>query len=344
MNIIKHETKFCVACMKEHDVATVEVSDFNIFKGKEVEYTAVYDYCDKTDSYFSTEEQITSNDISMKNAYRKSIGLLTSDEISAIRKKYGISQSDLALLLGWGAKTITRYESHQVQDHAHDTILRKLAEDPEWFCELLGKAKESFSESTYAKYQATATQLFENAQDMYLCKSIAAQYAKFDGDVECCGASKLNINKIKDVIRYFSNAERVVQLFKVKLMKMLWYADSLAFKRRGHSITGLAYVAMPMGAVPIGHRLITDLQGINCVELDSSDPNGYTSYRFLPTADKTYPNLSEGEIQILEDIISAFGSYSKREIVERMHKEDAFIETAQHDIIQYKYAKRLSLS
>jgi len=35
----------------------------------------------------------------------------------------GISQSDLCLLLGWGGKTITRYESHQVQDIAHDTIL-----------------------------------------------------------------------------------------------------------------------------------------------------------------------------------------------------------------------------
>lgn len=29
------------------------------------------------------------------------------------------------MLLGWGGKTITRYESHQVQDKAHDTILKK---------------------------------------------------------------------------------------------------------------------------------------------------------------------------------------------------------------------------
>lgn len=66
------------------------------------------------------------NDIRLKDAYRRSEGLLTSTEISAIRGKYGISQNDLCVLLGWGGKTITRYESHQVQDKAHDTILKKI--------------------------------------------------------------------------------------------------------------------------------------------------------------------------------------------------------------------------
>ena len=41
------------------------------------------------------------------------------------------------MLLGWGGKTITRYESHQVQDKAHDTILKKIDQDPEWFLSLL---------------------------------------------------------------------------------------------------------------------------------------------------------------------------------------------------------------
>lgn len=34
-------------------------------------------------------------------------------------------------MLGWGSKTITRYESHQVQDRAHDTILKKISHDPD---------------------------------------------------------------------------------------------------------------------------------------------------------------------------------------------------------------------
>ena len=65
------------------------------------------------------------NDMRLKDAYRESEGLLTSAEIVAIRKQYGITQKDLCILLGWGSKTITRYESHQVQDRAHDTILKR---------------------------------------------------------------------------------------------------------------------------------------------------------------------------------------------------------------------------
>ena len=90
--------------------------------------------------------QMQDNDIKLKDAYRKKEDLLTSAQIGEIRAKYGISQSDLCLLLGWGGKTITRYESHQVQDRAHDTILKKIDQDPEWFLSLLNGAKENLSQ------------------------------------------------------------------------------------------------------------------------------------------------------------------------------------------------------
>ncbi len=80
---------------------------------------------------------------------------LICTHFAAIRARYGISQSDLCLLLGWGAKTVTRYESHQVQDIAHDTILRKLDSAPEWFLRLLHAGKESLSAVSYAKYLET---------------------------------------------------------------------------------------------------------------------------------------------------------------------------------------------
>jgi putative zinc finger/helix-turn-helix YgiT family protein len=94
--------------MEEHDVQTVLIRESNVFKGVPVEYDAEYFYCDKADETYADEQQISSNDIAMKNAYRVASGLLTSDQIAAIRARYGISQSDLCLLLGWGAKTITR--------------------------------------------------------------------------------------------------------------------------------------------------------------------------------------------------------------------------------------------
>ena len=53
--------------------------------------------------------------------------------------------------------------------------------------------------------------------------------------------------------------------------------------------------------------------------------------------------LTEEDKEILQAVIEKLGSKSKDSIVQYMHKERAYIETAPRDIIQYKYALELSL-
>lgn len=337
---IRTETQQCLACMKTHGVQIVEVTETNIFKGQEVEYLAVYEYCEFADVFSATEEMLNENDKRMKDSYRKAVGLLQGSEIAAIRKKYGISQSDLAVLLGWGEKTITRYESHQVQDRAHDAVLRKIDADPEWFCSMLERNKNAFTPASFQKYKETATKLLEGSSDCYLRKGIKAAYARFDGSVELCGNKPLDINKVIDVIRYFSNSEKVLNLYKVKLFKLMWYADALFFKRYGTSITGLAYASLPMGEVPVCANSIVCLNGIHCQEEEHTD---FTGFHFLPTEDKNYHFLSRAEIEVLDTIIDRFGATSSRDIVNTMQTERAYIETAPQAIIQYKYAESLSI-
>ena len=341
MNVLKKEKMLCVCCMEEHDVQTVVVRENNVFKGIPVEYDAEYHFCDRADEIYADERQSSINDIAMKNAYRKISGLLTTDQISAIRLKYGISQSDLCLLLGWGGKTITRYEGHQVQDIAHDTILRKLDTDPEWFLKLLEGAKQSLSTASYDKYLEAGTSLFEQDHDLYLKSAIMAKYARFQRNTEFNGGITLSLDTVVDMIHYCANSPKVTNLFRVKLMKMLWYADALSYKRRRHAITGLVYRALPMGAVPVAYESIVDLSTIRCEEIEMGEATGY---KFLPTDVKEYPSLSTDDKAILDVIIQKFGMASKNEIVETMHKEDAYIETAPNDIIQFKYALSLSLS
>ncbi len=341
MKIIDTKRKLCACCMEEHDVRTVAVREENVFKGVSAAYDAEYYYCDLGDEMYADEPQLKRNDIAMKNAYRVHEGLLSSDEIAAIRARYGISQSDLCLLLGWGAKTITRYESHQVQDIAHDTILRKLDTDPEWFLKLLQSARDSLSPAAYAKYLEAGTTLFERDHDLYLKSAIMAKYARYSRDAGLSGNTVLSLDAVTDMIRYYANSPMVTGLYLVKLMKMLWYADALSFRRRGHAISGLVYRAMPRGAVPVAYESITDLSAVRCEEIDMGDGTGY---RFLPTEDRTYPALSSGDTEILDEIIRRFGNASKKEIVETMHREDAYRETAPNEPIPFRYAATLSLS
>ena len=332
--------KICPCCMEEHEVKIITIQEKNVFKGVPVEYCAEYHYCSQAEETYADEQQISTNDIAMKNAYREKMGLLTSHQISAIRARYGISQSDLCLLLGWGGKTITRYESHQVQDIAHDTILRKLAADPEWFLLLLKAKKESLSSASYEKYFEAGTILFEQDHDRYLKSAIMARYARFLHNPEANGGKELSLDVVADMIRYYANSVHVASLYLVKLMKLLWYGDALSYKRRGYAISGMAYRALPMGAVPEAYETIIDLSTIHYEEVEMGDGTGY---RFLPSEDKEYTHLSPEDMEILDAVIQRFGKLPKNEIVNTMHKEDAYTETAPHDIIQFKYAKTLSL-
>jgi len=340
MNILKKECRLCLSCMESHDILTVEVEEKNIFKGEEVIYIATYDYCENTDDYYASEEQITKNDIAMKNAYREKVGLLTSKQINEIRCKYGISQTDLSNLLGWGAKTITRYEGHQVQDVVHDSVLRKLDDDPAWYLEFLASFKYKLSETSYQKYYDTARQIYETKQNEYLFKVIKAIYARYENLTECTGGKILDLDKVIDVVRYFANSTKVKFLHKVKLMKMLWYSDALSYKKTGVSMTGLVYESLPMGAVPVAYKHIIDLKGINYIEEEFDEG---TKCIFLGDDNHNYANLSDKDINILDCIIAHFGDATKTDIVNAMHNEVAYIETAPKDIIQYKYAKELSI-
>lgn len=340
MKILKSVKQMCTCCMEEHEVKTVLVKDTAIFKGVKVGYDASYLYCDTAEELYMDEQQIRENDIRIKDAYRKVKGLLTSDEISGIRAKYGISQNDFCILLGWGGKTITRYESHQVQDKAHDTILKKIDQDAEWFLTLLCEVRETLPVEAYQRYLSTATVLYEKGQDSYLRKTIEASYAKYQGNQMFHGNTVLSLDKVVDVIRYFAASTKVTSLYKVKLMKLMWYADALSYKNRGFAITGLVYQALPMGAVPVGHNFIIDLKNVPCEEVDMGETN---AYYFAIKEATVFPALSDEDIEILDVIIEKLGRMSKDEIISFMHKERAYVETVPRDVISFKYAEGLQI-
>ena len=340
MNVINIENRFCTCCMEEHEVKTVHIMEHGSFKKVPVEYEAAYFYCDRADELYMDESQMQANDLAMKEAYRKEQGLLTSEEISTIRRKYGISQNDFCILLGWGGKTITRYESHQVQDKAHDTILKKLDQDPEWFLNLLYESKNNLSEEAYRKYFEIATVLYETNQDVYLRKSIEAQYASYHGNQMFHGNATLSLDKVVDVIRYFAASSKITNLYKVKLMKLMWFADALSYKKRGKAITGLVYLALPMGAVPVGHELIIDLKDVPCEEVDMGETY---AYHFCLKRASEYPSLDDDDKDILDIVIDKLGKMTKNEIVAFMHRQQAYKETAPKDIISFKYAESLQI-
>ncbi len=337
MKKIKSEKKLCLICMEEHEVDTVEVLDEEIYKEEEVFFKATYEYCSNADEYLETEEMIKANKLAMIDAYRKKIGLLTSDEIINIRGKYGVSQKDFSEILDWGRSTITRYENHQVQDRAHDDVLRKIDSDPKWFIEMLKRAEGRLSDKAFNKYLQEATEEFKLKQNQYLMDSIQAIYSDHQ-DENVTGGVMLDLNKVVEMINYL--AAKVCNLHKVKLMKMLWYSDALHYKRKGRAISGLVYAALPMGATPVGHDLIVSLEGVHFDIVSYGENHGY---KFKAAPEFEIKELNQLEIETLDEIILNFGDLNTAQIVERMHEEEAYKCTDSNCIIPFSLAERLSI-
>ena len=315
MKVICNNICLCKCCMRTHEVSTVEVQEQVSFKEIQVDYTAQYQYCDVAQEYYATEEQMNINDISLKNAYRKSQNLLSTDDIIAIRNMYGISQKDFCVLLGWGHKTITRYEGHQVQDKAHDCILRKLQNDPEWFIELLDESRDEISEALYNRYYNNALVQYSRKQKNYIKKALEAQYAMYQLNKSYNGNADFSLDKVISAMDYIERSENMKDMSMVKLMKLLWYSDMVSYARNNEAVTGLVYKAAADGAEPVGQEFIIDI--------------------YNTEASRECKELSLSDKVTLDYVINRLGVVNQEKIISLNRSEQAYIQTKPNDIILF---------
>ena len=176
--------------------------------------------------------------------------------------------------------------------------------------------------------------LDEEGREYLQRKALESEYVEYEDKCDENGMTNLDITKLELVISYY--ASRIFKLYKVKLMKMLWYADSLCYKLNGHSMTGLVYCHEAMGALPIGHYKIGGLQKVNMEEEFEGDS---CKYRFLPNKNLDEASLSDEEKKILDMVIDKFKSYNASQIIEYMHDEIAYKNTVDKEVIPFSLAK-----
>lgn len=138
--------KYCANCELIQDVVVrKEVHKYNVKKTKVTAEIMILTCSQCGDEVYDKDNEV-SNDIMIFDQYKKTKKLLTSKEIIKIREKYSISQVTLSKILGFGIKTITRYENGAIQDNAHDNLLRLVNSD-ENFYRLWIMSKESLTEA-----------------------------------------------------------------------------------------------------------------------------------------------------------------------------------------------------
>lgn len=286
---------------------------------------------------FQTADLMSDNQMAARNAYRKVHGLLTSDEIVAVRENYGLTQVEAARLLGWGEATIARYESKAIQDEAYDTMLRILKEDPFRAIALLDKNSDRFPEAKKMQIRTKMVEKLDSYGKEFLSRQVfASEYVKFSVPSDFNGYKLLDIDKVESVVSYF--AERIADLYKIRLMNLLWYADAVYFKTCSNSMTGLVYRHEPMGVLPVGNVSLTNLKNIN---VHVEEDHVAAKYHFYPNTALQTTELSKNETTVLDSVITRFRNYDDPLLVSCIQEEAAYTQTTPGAIIPYSLAKKM---
>lgn len=118
---------YCVECDKEVITKIIEKEETANIKGLEITCKIKVRVCPECGEELLDPDLEDENLDLFYNEYRKQKKLLSPEEIKAIRLKYNLSQTSFARLLGFGEKTIARYENGSIQDTAHDNLIRSMS-------------------------------------------------------------------------------------------------------------------------------------------------------------------------------------------------------------------------
>jgi uncharacterized phage-associated protein len=153
--------------------------------------------------------------------------------------------------------------------------------------------------------------------------------------------NEVNVDKYLEALRFLLDEHRGANnphLGKVKLMKLLYYADFDHYFRHGASITGDTYVKLEYGPVPRhGQHMLDKLQERKLLDVGEEPVFDYVrnSYRLRqPLAE--IQHLTEDEMQTLADVVGKWKNHTREEIVTASHGDPPWIMADYGEEIPYE--------
>ena len=306
------------------------------FRGEVYEYMHASWLCADTGERFTTDETDDAGYRQVTNQYRAKYGIPYTDEIIALRSRYGLSAAKMSLILGFGVNQWRAYEDEEVPSVSNGRMIRSIA-DPAVFLNILDSAKHVLGESEYKKIALRVQKIAETRQ--------GSSYEVYEHDrLFMCergienGYGITSVERLKSVI--LTTLSQCGEVFCTKMNKLLFYIDFLSYRKNAKSLTGLTYKALPYGPVPerwdriygcfdeivLEPRIIGDKEGLVIV----------------PTVAPDLTLLSAEDQAIISYICTCFKDCSAADISRISHEEVAWQECSSNRLrIPYSYAFQL---
>ena len=150
----------------------------------------------------------------------------------------------------------------------------------------------------------------------------------------------LNEPKFREMILYIASSSAEDEKFgAVKLNKILYYADFIAYRRLGHSISGAEYQHLserpaPRCLVAVRQSLVDD----GSASIEQRDYFNNVQQRLVPQRSPDLDQLDEKELEILDEVINELRPLSATEVSELSHGELGWRLTKDGETIPYRTA------
>lgn len=291
-------------------------------KGTNIEYEEYYLTDDNGEEIFDRNIEIE-NDQRLYDIYKKQNNLLTNLEIKKIRKKYGLTQKEYALVIGVGEVTVHRFEKGAIQTEAVDSIM-KLSNDPDNMAFLLLQNERNIDESIYNILLKRIREL----QD--LKRHALVNINKFDlSNLDFKESSAIDVaqniitiynNKVDKLVSDYDIAPEYIT--HLKLQKLLYFVQAL-------SLTIFDKKAFP-------EKILAWSYGPVVNEVYQKYKKNHAKEIIIEDEAK---NISSGLYKIIEEVVNCYGSIDANKLVDFTHEEEPWKNTEINKEIEIELIK-----
>ena len=289
------------------------------FRGEQYEYEHIAWLCEDSGEQFTDDESDMAGFVQVTNQYRAKYGIPYTDEIIAVRQRYGISAAKMSLILGIGVNQYRLYEQGEVPSVSNGRMIRSIM-NPKVMLEMVESSKNELSESEYEKIISKVQAIIASSEaykmEQYETKRIFNTSRGADN-----GYAQLSLNRLKNIMLYILN--RCDEVWCTKMNKLLFYTDFMSYRERGMAMTGLSYRAIDFGPVP--ERWDRVYSEFPEVRQELRQVGDFVGSVLIASAEAANTMFTDAELKVLDAICTHFGKMTSREISRISHDEEAWL-------------------
>jgi uncharacterized phage-associated protein len=289
------------------------------FRGEQYEYEHIAWLCEDSGEQFTDDESDTAGFVQVTNQYRAKYGIPYTDEIIAVRQRYGISAAKMSLILGIGINQYRLYEQGEVPNVSNGRMIRSIM-NPKVMLEMVESSKNELSVSEYEKIISKVQAIIASSEtykmEQYETRRIFTTPRGVDN-----GYAQLSLSRLKNIMLYILN--RCDEVWCTKMNKLLFYTDFMSYRERGMAMTGLSYRAIDFGPVP--ERWDRVYSEFPEVRQELRQVGDFVGSVLIASAEADNTMFTDAELKVLDAICTHFGKMTSREISRISHDEEAWL-------------------